>query len=205
MMQLAYLLPHLDSEIERLQKARDLLALISSSRLSPASVFESPISSKMPAQPRPPSSTDVHQESNAQAGEPVVSLSSPSAPSLVAINSAADLNPRPIQRRRRRSDLHSREPKLVRRKRPVVEDTALSGSVPSGPVVISAEQVRKSQELKAAEALRVAEVKKAGSDLSSSIGWRNRATDARSVDALLQKLINLGSDDADQATAGQIS
>jgi len=203
MMQLAYLLPHLDSEIERLQKARDLLALISSSRLSPASVFESPISSKMPAQP--PSSIDVHQESNAQAGEPVVSLSSPSAPSLVAINSAADLNPRPIQRRRRRSDLHSREPKLVRRKRPVVEDTALSGSVPSGPVVISAEQVRKSQELKAAEALRVAEVKKAGSDLSSSIGWRNRATDARSVDALLQKLINLGSDDADQATAGQIS
>jgi hypothetical protein len=72
-------------------------------------------------------------------------------------------------------------------------------------VVISAEQVRKSQELKAAEALRVAEVKKAGSDLSSSIGWRNRATDARSVDALLQKLINLGSDDPDQATAGQIS
>jgi hypothetical protein len=203
MMQLAYLLPHLDSEIERLQKARDLLALISSSRLSPANVFESPISSKMPAQP--PSSIDVHQESNAQVGEPVVSLSSPSAPSLVAINSAADLNPRPIQRRRRRSDLHSREPKLVRRKRPVVEDTALTGSVPSGPVVISAEQVRKSQELKAAEALRVAEVKKAGSDLSSSIGWRNRATDARSVDALLQKLINLGSDDPDQATAGQIS
>jgi len=204
MMQLAYLLPHLDAEIERLQRARDLLALISSSRFSPASGSHGPIANKMLAQPGLFSSTGAHQKSSEQASESVLSPSSPGASSLVAINSAADLSPRPV-RRRRRSDLHSGETRLVRRKRPVVEDTALSGSVPSGPVVVSAEQVRKSQALKAAEALRMAEVKKAGSDLSSSTGWRNRATDARSVDALLQRLINLGADDADQSTASQIS
>jgi hypothetical protein len=205
MMQLTYLLPHLDAEIKRLQKARDLLALISESHVSPWDETETnmPTLSRTFAQQSSSSFTGLHQEGVEQATKPDSALIGPTSQAAADVKSA-EIIPRRVQRKRRVSNLHS-ESKVARRKRVILEDTALSGSVPSGPVVVSAEQVRKSQALKAAEAVRMAEVKKAGSDPASSLGWRSRATDVRSVDALLQRLINRGADDGDQAATGQIS
>ncbi len=67
-----------------------------------------------------------------------------------------------------------------------VLDTALRGAVPAGPVVVSAEAVRKSQASKAAQAERAAEVR------ISAAGWRSATSSVRSTDSLLQRLIHLG-------------
>jgi hypothetical protein len=87
----------------------------------------------------------------------------------------------------------------------LVLDTALRGPVPAGPVVVSAEEVRKSQAAKAAQATRAAEVRRAGSDFVSSFGWRSRANNGNSVDALMQRLINIGKEDADHESVSSLS
>jgi hypothetical protein len=94
------------------------------------------------------------------------------------------------------------ESRAGRRKRLVLPDTALRGSVPSGPVVVSAEEVRRSQASKAAQTTRAAEVKQAGDELMSSFNWRSQNTGGRSVDLLLQRLMSIGeSTDQGQITS----
>ena len=86
----------------------------------------------------------------------------------------------------------------------MVFDTALRGPVPTGPVVVSAEQVRKSQAAKAEQAVRAAEVRKAGADLVSNFGWRSRPTDMQNVDALLQRLMSIGEENSGPMNAGEL-
>jgi hypothetical protein len=83
----------------------------------------------------------------------------------------------------------------------VVVDTALRGPVPAGPVVVSAAEARKSQVSKSAQATLADEVKKAGVEPLPTFAWHSRTSDARNMDALLQKLMNIGSDDAEKNRA----
>jgi hypothetical protein len=102
----------------------------------------------------------------------------------------------------RRARMPQNESRAGRRKRLVLPDTALRGSVPSGPVVVSAEEVRRSQASKAAQTTRAAEVKQAGDELMSSFNWRSQNTGGRSVDLLLQRLMSIGeSTDQGQITS----
>jgi hypothetical protein len=200
-MQLAHLLPFLDAEIDRLQKARDLLALTPSSleiytdTPDTQPTVDEPLSLSLAADAADAAETSVEQAAKSPVDTPPVIASSPTPP-------AAAL-PRRLRRSRNlaRTELHVDESRHVKRKRVILSDTALRGHVPSGPVVVSAEEVRKSQAMKTAQTSRAAEIRKAGEEPASSlIQWRTPASDARTVDSLLQRLMRIGTDTEPQAS-----
>ncbi len=215
-MQLAYLIPHIDAEIARLQKARDLLALIpvaknvvsDDKKISDdtqaerkrmfASRLEWASPEAMPGGEPAPGVVPV--------GEPVPLMIEAAAareePQAPGPGRSAGI---PGRMKTPRAHNHGEELRPGRRKRLLVLDTALRGPVPAGPVVVSAEEVRKSQAAKAAQATRAAEVKRAGSDFVSSFGWRSRAGNVNSVDALMQRLINIGKEEADHESVSPLS
>lgn len=192
-MQLAHLIPHLDAEISRLQRARDLLASIPIS----AHTYET---------------SKDHQAALEQSSVSRLLFNPPLENKALVPGAAEIVAPAAVQvlslgksrqsQRERRSEPREGEHRAGRRR--LVIDTALRGSVPSGPIVVSAEEVRRSQESKTAQATRAAELKRAGAELVSHFGWRSRANDVRSVDALLQRLINIGDEDADRASASHV-
>jgi hypothetical protein len=181
-MQLAYLIPHLDAEIDRLQRARDLLAFV------PASIDFNETAAHM--QPPLPSSLIAPSISAVENDSAATAQNGSAAPSTVEV----------VRIKRRRSYTRSHESRTIRRK-PVVVDTALRGPVPAGPVVVSAAEARKSQVSKSAQATLADEVKKAGVEPLPTFAWHSRTSDARNMDALLQKLMNIGSDDAEKNRA----
>lgn len=183
-MQLAHLVVHLNAEIERLQKARDLLALSSSS----TKIFHD-FDTVLAVRPR---SLQPELEKGAKKKE-----NKPRAINFVSSGPGADLSKVSTATVRTRIKtqhvvMPEDESRVGRRKRLVSPDTALRGSVPSGPVVVSAEEVRKSQASKTAQTTRAAEVRQAGAQLPPSFHWRSRTTDGRSVDLLLQRLMSIG-------------
>ena len=187
-MQLAHLIPHLDAEINRLQRARDLLALVPKSLLD-LSAISAATTMNLNRPVRASLSTSASVLTATRERE---STTEPDAQGPA--RSALDISPRK-ERRVRSTRFHTR---AERRKPVVLEDTALRGSVPTGPVVVSAEEARKSQASKTAQASRAAEVRKAGADFISALSWRSRSTDTQNTDALLQRLMHLGEDGQDQ-------
>ena len=193
-MLLPHLIPHLDREIARLQKARDLLATESNPNENYLVTVPRP-------QPRLPSSMPgqglaerIDLEAAAAAATETSASGNP------APNSTGALPPITYLKGRRRVERRS-EPRLQKRKQLASIDSALSGAVPTGPIVISAEQVRKSQAAKTAQSELAAEVKKADSDFASVLSWRGRAEEKNSDDFMLQKLMQMGkSQEGDRQT-----
>jgi hypothetical protein len=197
-MQLAYFLPILDAEIERLQKARDLLALVPSPLETYTDIDTTQTIGDKPLSLSPVQAL-IEQPSKPPAEKQPVMISSP-------IHAAA--LPKRVRRSRAlaRTELRAEESRPVRRKRLILPDTALRGHVPSGPVVVSAEEARRLQASKTAQTSRAAEIRKAGEEpaASSLFHWRSSSSDARTVDSLLQRLMSIGTETEEQAT-GQLA
>ena len=188
-MQLEHLIPHLDAEIDRLQKARDLLALFllfqQSGTTSDADRSMEEHSSEAPI---------FDKQFDKQIEPAIAAPASEPAPS----------QPEVIRLKMRRSRIAREQPRSRRIREAGAVDTALRGLVPAGPIVVSAAEVLKSQAAKTAQATRAAEVKRAGNEPGSSAAWRDRSSDMRHVDAMLQRLINIGEDDAEQVAASRL-
>jgi hypothetical protein len=191
-MQLAHLLPHLDAEIERLQKARDLLAL-SSSSIRILDAFDTVRAAR---QKSLQAQLAFDKAAKKRADKPAA------VKSVNPIVSAPDADMPKISMLAVRIKT-ANESRASRRRRLILPDTALRGAVPSGPVVVSAEEVRKSQASKTAQTTRAAEVRQAGAELVSSFNWRSQTTDGRGVDLLLQRLMSIG-ENTDQAMSPQL-
>ena len=182
-MLLPHLIPHIEAEIARLQKARDLLATDSNSDtnyLVTAQRLQAHLDRSTPDQAR-----ERLLKLQAVATPETETASGP------AYGTAVILPPVTYLKGRRRLERRS-EPRLQRKKQVAVIDTALSGTVPDGPVVVSAEQVRKSQAAKTAQSERAAEVKKADGEFASVLSWRSRSEESSSLDSMLQRLMQMG-------------
>ncbi len=202
-MPLAHLIPHLDAEISRLERARALLASLSiSTNANQAAKVKQAAGDKLSASRlidlapiRPPleNTTAATMASRANVSEPAVRRAR--APRLFA---------RQILEPDRRSEPRKQASRIDRRRRTFTIDTALRGAVPSGPIVVSAEEVRRSQESKTAQASRSADLKRAGEAPASHVGWSSPGKDSRSLDALLQRLMKIGEEDAERANANHL-
>ena len=171
-MLLAELIPFLDLEIDRLQRARDLLAYVPPlANVSAIARKKAAPKTKPKAGPEPKSSgSDVEQ------GIAAVALVEAAVAPPVVAETAQVVVVKPYD--------PSRRQRPVRRKQVVVEDTALRGSVPAGPVVVSANEARRSQALKAAEAAKTPTE-------PQPFEWRVSATETSSMEAALQRLMDM--------------
>ena len=188
-MLLPHLIPHLDAEIARLQKARDLLATESN---SDDNYLGAGLLSETRAKRARPTLT-LERLATLQAA----ALETDAA-SDAAAGAAVTLPPVTYVKGRQRAE-RRREPRTPKKKQVAVIDSALSGAVPTGPVVVSAEQVRQSRAAKTAHSELAAKAKKADGDFTSVLQWRSRSEDTHSVDSMLQRLMQMGkSQEAEQ-------
>jgi hypothetical protein len=186
-MQLEHLIPHLDAEIDRLQRARDLLAFVPSKKELAESfggITLRRVSAYAPERDAAPAKQELQTTEPAAAAAPV----------------RPEVQIHVVRKRR----AYTRKEHSSRKRHAVVEDTALRGPVPTGPVVVSAEEVRKAQASKIEQAGKAAESKRTGGDLVSSFSWRSRSSDGRSVDSMLQRLINLGEENTQPGALGDL-
>jgi hypothetical protein len=188
-MQFVDIVPFLDVEIERLQAARDLLATFSIAFNIPAEIAAAPVPVRdYKSQAKLPGIVHAIVDAarvDATKVDAARKEESPSVlPQLAPAIAAADV---PVQRLRPHQP---RQARRATRKALAAQESALRGVVPAGPVVVSPDVLRKEQAWKAqpapAEQIKVPVWSGPSSD---------SRREARSLDAMLQRLMDMGSSD----------